>query len=58
MADNVSRLTPRKARRLRETVYTERGLRLSPVARLAHVRWFVPCVIALPIAAFMVVFLW
>ena len=54
----VTQLSPRKTRRLHETVYTDRGLMLSPVARLVEARWFAPCLLVLPIAVFLIVFLW
>ena len=45
-------------RRLRETVYTERGLRLLPARQIVTARWFWPAMILLPASTFLIVFLW
>jgi hypothetical protein len=52
------RLQPRRAKKLAETIYTDRGLRLSPAARVTNAKWFWPAMIALPVGAFAIVFFW
>lgn len=52
------RFDPRQPRRLRETVYTERGLRLDQPARAGPARWFIAAMVALPLLAFLIVFFW
>ena len=57
MAD-VTELKPGKPRKIGETIYTERGSRLSPVRSAVDSGWFKPLIVTLPIAAFVLVFLW
>ncbi len=54
----VIRFSPQKARRLRETAYTDRGLRLPDPKRAVRSRWFRPAMILLPASAFAIVFFW
>ena len=54
----ITRLNPRKARRLSETVYTDRGSRLAPAARIAEAKWFWPAMIIAPVVAFIVMLAW
>lgn len=51
----VTPLTPRKARRLSETVYTNRGWRLAPPVRIADAKWFCPTLIIAPAVVFIIV---
>ena len=57
MAD-VTELKPRKPRKIGETIFTERGSRLSPVRNVVDSGWFKPLIVTLPIAAFVLVFFW
>lgn len=52
------RFDPRQPRRLRETVYTGRGLRLDQPARTGTARWFYAALVALTLGTFLIVFYW
>lgn len=51
-------LKQRTARRLGETVYTERGLRLPDRAKPTKTLWFCMALAVMSIGAFLVTFFW
>lgn len=57
MAD-LHRVEPGKPRKIGEVAWTEGGLRLGPVRRIADSGWFWPAMLTLPLGAFIVVFFW
>ena len=54
----IIRHDPAKPRRLRDTVYTERGLRLGDTVQSESWGWFTLALAVLPPTAFLVVFFW
>lgn len=54
----ITRLPTGRPRKIAETVYSERGLRLSPLRRVTDSGWFLPLIATLPVAAFVLVFFW
>ena len=54
----VTRLNTSAPRRISETIYTDRGLRLGPLQRAHDSGWFWPLMATVPIAAFVAVLFW
>lgn len=54
----VTHLNTSKPRRIGETVYSDRGLSLSPIKRVRDSGWFGPLMVTIPIGAFVLVFFW
>jgi hypothetical protein len=54
----VTRLNTSRPRKIGETVYSDRGLRLSPMQHARDSGWFWPLMTTLPLAAFVFVFFW
>lgn len=55
---DVTKLGPGKPRRIGETTYTDSGLRLGPVRKVVDSGWFLPMIVTVPIAAFVLAFFW
>ena len=54
----IANLDPRKPRKIGETVFTHSGSRLVPVRQFRDSGWFLPLMATLPVAAFVLVYLW
>jgi hypothetical protein len=55
---NVTKLNTSKPRRLSETIYTVNGSRLVSPNEPKESRWFLPLLLAVALAAFLVVYFW
>lgn len=55
---DVKDLNLKKPRKIGETTYTDSGLRLGSVGGVVGSGWFLPLIVTLPIAAFVLVFFW
>ena len=55
---NLHRIKHDKPRKLSEVQWTESGLRLSPINRIAESGWFWPAMLTLPISVFVITFFW
>ena len=58
----LHKLDPKTPRKLRETQWTERGVRLSPAKRLIEQTvesdWFWPAMLTFPLGAFLIILFW
>lgn len=55
---DVTELKLGKPRKIGETIYTDRGSRLSTARNVVESGWFIPLMLTLPIGAFFLVLLW
>jgi len=55
---DVRKLDQSKPRKLGETVWSEKGLRLGSAQEAAEGSWFLPALFAISLAAFMIIFFW
>ena len=51
-------LDPKTPRKLRETQWTESGVRLSPATRVVESDWFWPAMLTFPFGVFLIVLFW
>lgn len=55
---SLHQLDPKTPRKLRDTQWTESGVRLSPVKRVVESDWFWPAMLTFPLGVFLVVLFW
>ncbi len=55
---DVRKLDTSKPRKMRETTWSDEGLRLAPSSKITQSDWFWPAVLTLPVGAFLIILFW